>query len=89
MEKYKQCVDFISKEKKQVVRDMGKYKTRFYDPRKNFDKDMDIQYADQYQNHIPLYDKEYKGFAGLLDGMTAVRLYAVRGKQIYCKIRRG
>lgn len=86
MEKYKQCVDFISKEKKQVVRDMGKYKTRFYDPRKNFDKDMDIQYADQYQNHIPLYDKEYKGFAGLLDGMTAVRLYAVRVNKYIAKL---
>lgn len=88
VEKYKQCVDFISKEKRQVVRDMDKYydKTRFHDPRKNFDKDMDIQYADQYQNHIPLYDKEYRGFAGLLDGMTAIRQYAVRVNKYIAKL---
>ncbi len=88
VEKYKQCVDFISKEKRQVVRDMDKYydRTKFHDPRKNLDKDMDIQYADQYQNYIPLYDKEYKGFAGLLDGMTAVRLYAVRVNKYIVKL---
>lgn len=78
VEKYKKCVDYISKEKTQVVRDMNVVydKTRFHDPCRNLNKDINIQYADEYLTHVPLYEKEYKGIAGLFDGMICIRKYA-------------